>query len=250
MSEAETPFSREEISAFADGQLAEPRASLLAEWLAGHPEEQRLVETWRAEAELLREALAPAIREPVPEALLAILRPRRRLPFGLVAATLAGIAVGLAAGWGLWHGSAAGSARQIAAVGLSAHAVYAAEIRHPVEVWQNDEAHLTAWLSKRIDNPVNPPDLSGSGLKLLGGRIVPEDGRPAAMLMYEAANGERYSLLIAAADRPARTAFRYAEGDDAGAFYWIDGKLGYVFCGPDDHEVLRQLSQAVYDQLP
>ncbi len=246
--------SREELVAHADGRLDAERAAAVAAWLRDNPDAAQMVETWRVQADLLRAVLDPVLQEPVPPPLLKAARQRRprflRRIAVPAAAAVAGIAIGLGGGWMLWARSAPALAWQMAEVGLSAHEVYAAEVRHPVEVWQDDEAHLVSWLSKRIDNPVKPPDLTSDGLKLLGGRVVPEDGRPAALLMYEGADGERYSLLISRAPRPATTGLRYAEGSAAGAFYWLDGKVGYVLSGPDNRERLRALTQAVYDQLP
>ena len=41
----------------------------------------------------------------------------------------------------------------------NAHAVYVPEVRHPVEVGADQEAHLVQWLSKRLAVPVRAPAL-------------------------------------------------------------------------------------------
>src|SRR5690606_13281940 len=76
-----------------------------------------------------------------------------------------------------------------------AHALYSGENRHAVEVTAADRDHLVSWLSNRVTQPVNPPDLSAEGFALVGGRLLPpseytETG-PAAQLMYENAASER-----------------------------------------------------------
>ena len=38
----------------------------------------------------------------------------------------------------------------LAARSLEAHRVYVSEVRHPVEVGADEEAHLVQWLSKRL----------------------------------------------------------------------------------------------------
>lgn len=111
---------------------------------------------------------------------------------------------GLGGGRVLWSPQPA-LARELADVGMSAHAVYSREVRHAVEVGVDDEAHLVSWLSNRLDTPIEPPDLSARGLTLLGGRLVPDEGRPAAQLMYK--DRERPALF--APHRPDRRA-----GDD------------------------------------
>ena len=50
---------------------------------------------------------------------------------------------------------------------------------------------------KSDDAPVKAPNLTTDGLKLLGGRLVPSSsGKPAALLMYEGDNGDRFTLLM------------------------------------------------------
>lgn len=61
-----------------------------------------------------------------------------------------------------------------------AHAVYAPEVRHPVEVAAVEKAHLAAWLSKRLEAEVRAPDLGGAGFALLGGRLLPGEALSGA----------------------------------------------------------------------
>ena len=58
------------------------------------------------------------------------------------------------------HGNGLEFARQAAV----AHAVYAPEVRHPVEVSAAQQEHLVQWLSKRLGRPLKIPDLVGTGL--------------------------------------------------------------------------------------
>src|SRR5215211_2424076 len=44
--------------------------------------------------------------------------------------------------------------------------------------------------------PITALNLSGEGLRLLGGRLLPSEAGPAALLMYEAADGSRASLYF------------------------------------------------------
>ena len=166
-----------------------------------------------------------------------------------MAAAVAGIALGFSGGFLVWGEAASPQERDLAAIGLSAHEVYIAEVRHPIEVTVAEEDHLVAWLSNRLDFSITPPDLSADGLSLLGGRVVPQDGQPAAMLMYEDDAGVRYTLLIAHSSEDRSTSFRYASAADAGAYYWMDDSVGYVLSGPPDRERLLSLCRTVYDQL-
>src|SRR3972149_6794694 len=46
-----------------------------------------------------------------------------------------------------------------------AHATYAPEVRHPVEVGADQEAHLVSWLSQRLGAPVRAPKRGGGGAR-------------------------------------------------------------------------------------
>jgi anti-sigma factor RsiW len=237
-----------DLVAYVDGRLDAARTAAVESWLADNPTERARIEAWLTQDALLRTALDPVTSEPVPQRIAKPLL-RRRRNFLLPAAMAASLVVGLGAGFWLWGAGESPAARQIASIALSAHEVYVGEVRHPVEVPVSDEAHLVAWLSNRMDTAIVPPDLSADGLTLLGGRVVPNEGQPAAMLMYEDASGERYTLLIVRNAETAVTSFRYADAGDAGAFYWLAGSIGYAFSGPDDREKLLRLTRDIYDQL-
>jgi anti-sigma factor RsiW len=244
-----------DLLAFADGRLDPERRAAVEAWLADHPEERKRVEEWERQNTALRAALDPIAAEPVPPALAATLggasRRRRAVPdLVAAAAVVVAFAAGLVAGYSLWNAPPAQQTlTELATVGLDAHRIYAVEIRHPVEVGADEEQHLVTWLTKRLDTPVKAPDLSGQGLRLLGGRLIPSGDRPAALLMYESESGERFSLLVAREAAAQMTAFRYTEAGTIGAFYWIDGGAGYALSGPADRNRLLRIARAVYEQL-
>ena len=82
---------------------------------------------------------------------------------------------------------------------IDAHRLYSVEVRHPVEVAADDEAHMSTWLSRRLGKSIKPPPLAGAGFRLVGGRLLPADGKPAAQFMYENAAGQRLTLYFAVA---------------------------------------------------
>ncbi len=258
MSDVAPTVSEEDLVAFADDRIAPERRPTVETWLAEHPEDRTKVKTWQAQTALLRAALDPVLDEPVPPVLARTLKRRRFRPrWSSLAAASITLVVGLGAGWlaGINGVPAFGSgalrnAARIGDEGIAAHRVYVSEVRHPVEVGANEETHLVNWLSKRLDFRISAPDLSGDGLKLLGGRLVPVNGQPGAMLMYEGRSGERYTLFVARSDTSQATAFRYEESGGYGTFYWIDGPGGYALTGPADRVKLLKIAEAVYDQLP
>ena len=120
---------------------------------------------------------------------------------------------------------------------LDAHKVYVVEVRHPVEVSGAERPHLVQWLSKRLDYELRMPDLERSGLKLVGGRLLPGPFGPAAFFMYEGPSGERFTIYYARTDSP-QTAMRYRAGERFAALYWVDHGLAYVVSGPPERERL------------
>ena len=104
------------------------------------------------------------------------------------------------------------------------------------------------WLSKRLDYELRIPDLERTGLKLVGGRLLPGPFGPAAFCMYEGPSGERFTIYYARTDSP-QTAMRYRAGDAFAALYWVENGLAYVVSGPPERERLANVAQAAYDQI-
>ena len=120
-----------------------------------------------------------------------------------LAAALVAFVAGGGAGW-LAHGVAAAPSvfQSFTVDALDAHRLYVVEVRHPVEVPGNERTHLQAWLTKRCGWTVHAPELDATGLKLVGGRLLPGPTGPASFLMYESASGERFTIYTAkASDR-------------------------------------------------
>ncbi|MDB5572993.1 MAG: hypothetical protein JWR79_150, partial [Tardiphaga sp.] len=174
--------------------------------------------------------------------------PPQRWIGSAIAATLAAFLIGGGAGW-LARGAAITPSTFADFTGdaLGAHRLYVVEVRHPVEVAGNERAHLQQWLSKRVGYEVKAPELDGTGLKLVGGRLLPGPQAPAAFLMYESASGERFTLFTSRAATDA-TQMRYASRNADGALFWADHGVGYVLTGPTDKDRLHQVARLVYDQ--
>ncbi|RCX30739.1 anti-sigma factor family protein [Thioalbus denitrificans] len=244
-----------DLHAYVDGLLEPERLAVVEAYLAGQPAEAERLRAYRRIGRLLHQAYDPVLGEPVPAALTtgALRPPARRWLQAAAAAALFGL--GGLLGWTLHPPDAGSQAEAIARVlvrpAAVAHAVYSTEVRHPVEVGAEQEAHLTAWLTKRLGAEVRAPSLQAEGYDLVGGRLLPgEDGRPAAQFMYQDGSGRRLTLYLRTSQWDSKaTAFRYAETDGNGIFYWVDGPLGYALTGPADRAVLLRAAQAVHHQL-
>ena len=220
--------------------------------LAGHeqedPELAARLEEWDRQDAALRTLYAPIADEPVPDRLRAALVPQDRALWPLrIAAAVALVGFGFAAGWGVARLSPQGTVG-LAQAALGSFATYAVEVAHPVEVPASDEAHLVRWLSKRIGQPILVPDLASEGFRLIGGRLVPGEGTPAGLLMYEDGLGRRLTLYVTRVEG-AETDLAFAEAPGAQAFWWIEGTLGCALVGDLPRDTLRRLAVRAYHDL-
>jgi anti-sigma factor RsiW len=166
------------------------------------------------------------------------------------------VALGTIAGWQLHSMQAPAPTAADASAALAyraavAHATYSPEVRHPVEVGADQEAHLVSWLSKRLGTQLRAPQLEAVGYSLVGGRLLPGERGPAAHFMYQCNRGTRVTLYVRSDMGSNRsTAFRYAREGSVGVFYWVDGRSGYALSSSDiSKEDLLNVANAAYQQL-
>jgi anti-sigma factor RsiW len=259
MSERPSSVDEAELQAWVDNRLDAERRAQVEAWLGARPDEAERLSTYRTAREQLHAAYDPVLEEPVPAALLQR-APRSSRRWRAAAAIAGWIALGAAAGgvagWELRAGqTVAPVARSdmpiLAHRAALAHATYAPEIRHPVEVGADQEQHLVAWLSKRLGGNVKAPQLGAEGLALVGGRLLPRDPGPVAQFMYQNAQGQRVTLYVRTeAPEQRETAFRYTREGNVRVFYWIDRKFGYALSSSDlERDELLRLANVVYRQL-
>ena len=212
----------------------------------------------KAPSEALHQLYDPVLDEPVPQSLRAG-GLTGAAPWRAYARAASLVAVGVAAGalGGWWLHSAQRPAVAQADTppfvkrAAVAHATYSPEVRHPVEVGADQEAHLVAWLSKRLGAPVKAPKLEGVGYSLMGGRLLPGENGPVAHFMYQCKQGTRVTLYVRTDVANNReTAFRYQTEGNVKVFYWIDRKFGYALSSADiPKENLLKVADSVYRQL-
>lgn len=251
MIDRNTSVTEEELHVYVDGELPADRRQAVEAWLDAHPEDAGRVAAWRAQAEAIRARYGATINERVPDRLTLnrIMRTRRSWGAVAAAAAVAAFVIGGAAGW-MARGASAGAPNRVdvfTSEALDAHKLYIGEVRHPIEV-KAEESHLLPWLSRRIGTTLRAPDLAAFDLKLLGGRLLPGIGGPAAMFMYEGTSGERLTIYCSRLDA-GRTAFRYDANDAFGAVHWIEGGYGWVISGPKNKDKLKSIASSTYEQL-
>ncbi|MFD1555940.1 anti-sigma factor [Paraburkholderia silviterrae] len=258
------------LGAYVDDELsADARAALQARLASDASAAQRIA-AWRAQKAALQ-TLCRAGDEAASPGYVVL---RRRDPWwrraGLAAAwAVVGAGFAVAAGtlmpqWlpdGAWGGAtrdAAGAGHDPAflardAEGFArradvAYAVYSPEVRHPVEVGAADEAHLVAWLSKRLGKPLAIPPLGEYGYTLVGGRLLPGAAGPAAQFMYQNGAGSRLTLYVSVSGRGRDAVHLLSDGNHR-TFYWSTDGMGYALSGPATETRLRTIAYEVCGAL-
>lgn len=267
------------LQALIDQRL--PQAETASAWqaLAQDPARAASVRAQQADRLALQALHAEVLEEAPPTVLQATLaRAARRQQSWRSAGRWAGMAAAVlltfGAGWwgrGLQH--AGGShelaldrppGRQFSAQASVAHAVYAPEQKHPVEVDASQQQHLVQWLSKRLGRPLKLPDLQAKGYDLVGGRLLPGDTGARAQFMYQDAQGQRLTLYLGAlptapaqapgAGQPAAApaplaGFSFSQEGPVPSFYWVESDFGYALQADLPRQALLDLALAVYKQL-
>lgn len=245
------PISDSDLMAHVDGRLAPARAAEVEAWLGERPDEAARIAALRQDRDALRAAYGPIAAEPLPQRLIAALEPAPAPAWRRIAAGVLVFAVGAAAGWagGYYARPSQPERGDVVRAAIGAHRVFIPEVRRPVEVGAGEEAQLVQWLSKRLGQPLKAPDLTAYGFRLVGGRLLSDNGRPAALFMYENQAGLRITIYCVPEPGEATTAFRYREIDGVAAFYWIDEKLAYAVIGKLQREKLLEVARAAYTAL-
>jgi anti-sigma factor RsiW len=250
MTDKNIPVTEDELHAYVDNELPVERRGDVEAWLAAHADDAERVYSWRAMAEMLHARYDSIADEAVPKRLEIerLARQPRKWLVGAIAAALVAFVAGGGVGWMARGASASPSAFQnLTLDALDAHRLYVVEVRHPVEVPGSERAHLQQWLSKRCGWEVRAPVLDATGLKLVGGRLLPGPTGPASFLMYESPTGERFTLYTSRA-KTETAQMRYTAAENSGAMYWSEDGVGYVLSGPTDKDRLNQVARLVYDQ--
>ncbi len=252
------PITEDDLHAYIDEALDPARRGEVQAYLDGHPEVQQRVAAMAAQRRALRSALAPVAEEPVPpelslariiEARQSRWRGRWAPTWRSAAAAVLMVGLGGVGGW-FAHG-AAPAASGIAALKEEAAAnyqVYAADHIRPVELRAGDQEELVTWISQRLNRPVSVPDLSRSGYRFMGGRLVATPHGAAALFLYDDDRGTRVAVLVRPMEVEGDTPMSpHQEGPLAG-FAWADRGIGYGLVADAPSASLHPLANEVRRQ--
>jgi anti-sigma factor RsiW len=253
-------IEKDDLHAWVDGRLIPPDNEAVEAYFAAHPELRARWSQYAEQRDELRAAFGVPAKEPIPQRLrvarlMAEGRRRRHRPYTHIAAAVALLLAGGIGGWGahdllpaLNSSASAVLASAVFDDAIAAHRTYSVEIRHPVEVGANEEAHLVQWLSKRLGHQLIVPDLSTLGFRLMGGRLLPADSGPAALFMYEDGKGTRLSSYYLVVDLAGEIEFQFREQNGVSAFYWVDDGLAYAIAANVPRDLLLKVAEIIYKQ--
>lgn len=244
-----------ELNAYLDGELGPEAAAAVERHLALEPEDARRIADYREIGEALHSLYDPVLAEPVPARLNQATETQGSVTLAWtlrIAAALALLFLGGTGGWMLGRAITGAETTQLAFTrdAIDAHRLYTVEVRHPVEVVAEEEAHMSTWLSRRLGKDLKPPALGNAGFKLVGGRLLPADGKPAAQFMYENTGGQRLTLFFAVAAGGGDSSYRYVQdGSTLSLFWYIDG-FACALTGEFEQKDLMAFAREIYRGRP
>ena len=246
-----------DLQGYVDGALDRFRRTEVDKFLQNNPVVRNELREYQQYNQAFHRMYDSVLQEKMPKRLLNFdtLVKRSRAPLAQVASLAAAVLIGAVLGWvargeGILPGLAKSKTMVMLEDAFTYHAVYTPEIRHPVEVTGDQQAHLMKWLSKRLRTPVRAPQLTREGFKLLGGRLLTTDRDPAAQFMYENSKGQRVTLFTRLRNQAeSNSAFRYASQGNVNGFYWTDGDLTFALIADIPRNQVSQLAHVVYEEL-
>lgn len=271
-------ISRNDLQAFVDDQLTQQDHILVEKWLETHPDDMALAGEWKAQKLAIQQAfgqvsdatemdkkLLESISQHAEGPIHKSPTSTRILP--AVAAAIAIFSLGGVFGMWLANQSAINSPgseysqhgnQQLASTSdlplfdkaKVNHVIYTAEQRHKVEVGADEKEHLGRWLGSRLNKPdsLPIPDLTTLGFDLVGGRLVPYEGKPSALLMYGSASGTQLTILVGQLPKNSQqlaTTPQFEKEGKLGTLAWRTGTLGYAISAPMDQVDLERVAEHV-----
>lgn len=249
------PITEDDLHAYVDRVLESERQAEVAAYLDEHPDVAKRVAAFTGQRNLLRAALAPVAEEPLPPELnlsrIVENRARRPSVFRWAMAAMLLLSIGGLGGWAV-RGELQASQGGLVALAQEAtasYSVYAPDRVRPVEVRASESAQLMQWVSDRLHRPVKMPDLTNSGYRLMGGRLVATSHGPAAMFMYDDDRGSRIVVLTRPMNSPDQNAPMTSQSQGGvGGFAWADNGVGFSLVGHAAPEALRPIANEVRRQ--
>ncbi|WP_119679515.1 anti-sigma factor family protein [Indioceanicola profundi] len=240
-----------DLQAYLDGQLDPEREEELLAWLEVNPEAKERMRAIAEQNLLLRAAtldgdLRHSLR-PIPAAPAAharALRPRT-LPR---MAQAAAIVLTFALGW-VAHGVADHLARgglpAYAREALQSHEAFAEPLEASIELPAGNRNDVVRWLSAKLGEPVEVPELRSMGLQLVGARLMGTEDGAGAVLIYEDAQHKRLTFSLAPDELEGPDQLHLQEADGFIVGYWRGQRFAYALIAKSTPLQMAEIASAV-----
>jgi len=252
---ADRPISEDDLQAYVDQVLDAGRKAEVADYLRLHPEAARRIEGYIAQRAALRAALAPIAEEPIPPELgLRTLVEARRARLSAWRPAAAAALILCLGGLGGWTARAAftppvNGVGALAREAADNYRVYASDLHRPVEIGSAQQADLVRWVSNRLRSPVAVPDLRSAGYRFIGGRLVTTPHGPAAMFLYDDAQGERLAVMVRPMKVEKNTGMSEQTDRGLDGVSWATDGIGYSLVAPTRPKSLHPVANEVRRQV-
>jgi anti-sigma factor RsiW len=253
------PITEADLHAYVDAALDPARRAEVDEYLGRHADVAQRVQGYVRQREALRAMLGPIAEEPVPPELnLSSLvearrRPSRNMPWRAAAAAVLLFSLGGAGGWTFRGAPSYMEPSGIAVLAQEAtfnYSVYSPDHLHPVELKAANSPELISWISNRLQTPIIVPDLSASGYRFMGGRLVATAHGPAGLLMYDNDHGIRLVMFVRPMARDMNTPkMSQSVNGPVTGFTWAHNGVGYSVVGAASADILHPLANEIRRQV-
>jgi anti-sigma factor RsiW len=242
--------SREELSAYIDGELDDPRREAVIAHLSRSSEDAALVAAFRRRDLALRAGAVLLTGDRRAASLAAVVRAygirRRRQRLAAAAAVVLALLAGGAWPFRGFLVPPPVDMAEMASVAEAAYRIHAIERAGTAE--PGDPASLAARLSERLGQEIRIPDLGRWGFRLVGDALLATDHGPVAQLTYEDASSRRITCLFKRRPVSADEDLRYREENGVVTAYGADADLGYAMTGRLPRHELLAIAEAVYSE--
>ena len=250
------PITEDDLHAYIDGRLEAARRDEVSAYLEKHPDVASRTASYNAQRTILHRALDPIADEPIPTRLnlnhmIAKRRQNRVSTWRLAAAAVVLLFAGGSGGWYMRDMMVPPTEGVVALAreASDSFATYAADRIRPVELRADNMVELVGWATERMGQKPVLPDLSKSGYRLMGGRVVSTPHGAGLMLMYDNDQGTRLVMLTRPmAVEQTRRMTPHSQGKVDG-WAWASNGMGYSLVGSLPSEALHPLADDIRRQV-
>lgn len=250
------PITEDDLHAYIDGLLNDDRRSEVSAYFEQHPDVAERFASYNDHRAEIRAAFDPVSSEPVPTRLnlahIIVANRSSRWPSWRSAAAAAVLMV--AAGVGGWSLREVLPPAREGVVALAGEATdsfvtFASDVSRPVELRSDSTDELVAWATQRLGRKPVLPDLSKSGYRMMGGRIVSTPHGAGLMLMYDNDRGSRLVMLSRPMLVDQNRTMISSSRNNVDGWSWASDGMGYSVVGTLPSRELHPLADDIRRQI-